>query len=52
LRYFREKRDLLNGLGEFVLWDFGFALEDGEGLCNPFETEKVVSTHSLVSCLP
>jgi hypothetical protein len=44
LRHFREKSDLFDRLGEFVLWDLGFALEDGEGLGNPFETEKVVST--------
>jgi hypothetical protein len=52
LRHFREKRDLFNRLGEFVLWDFGFALKDGKGLHNPFETKEVVSTHSLVPCFP
>jgi hypothetical protein len=46
--HLREKRDLFNRLGEFVLWDFGLALEDSEGLRNPLETEKVVSTRALV----
>jgi hypothetical protein len=52
LRHFREKSDLFNRLGEFVLWDLAFALEDGEGLGNPFKTEKVVSKHSLVPHVP
>ena len=52
LRDFREKSDLLDGLGEFVLRDFGFALKDGEGQRNPFETKKVVSTHTSIPCFP
>ena len=41
-RYLGEDGELFRGLCQFVLWNLGFALEDGEGLCNSLEAEQIV----------